>query len=107
LLARSTGRAREFAIRSALGGESGAGNPPASHRKRDPRIGGGLIGLLLAKWGTRAILAALRQRCPAPKKSEIDAHVLLFTIGISFLTGILFGLVPAIKKLCVPICTKR
>jgi predicted permease len=62
-------------------------------------IGGGAIGLLLAKWGTRALLAALPESLPRSEEIGIDSHVLLFTVGVSVLTGILFGLVPAIKTL--------
>jgi len=62
-------------------------------------IGGGVIGLLLAKWGTRALLAALPESLPRAEEIGIDSHVLFFTVGVSVLTGILFGLVPAIKTL--------
>ena len=99
LLARSTGRAREFAIRSALGASPARVIRQLLTESVILGIGGGLIGLLLAKWGTRAILAALPAALPRSEEIGIDAHVLLFTIGISFLTGILFGLVPAIKTL--------
>src|SRR6266576_5232019 len=99
LLARSTGRAREFAIRSALGASPARVIRQLLTESVILGIGGGLIGLLLAKWGTRAILAALPAALPRSEEIGIDAHVLLFTIGISFLTGIFFGLVPAIKTL--------
>jgi predicted permease len=99
LLARSTGRAREFAIRSALGASPARVIRQLLTESVILGIGGGLIGLLLAKWGTRAILAALPAALPRSEEIGIDAHVLLFTMGISFLTGILFGLVPAIKSL--------
>src|SRR5467141_2468602 len=99
LLARSTGRTREFAIRSALGASPARVIRQLLTESVILGIGGGVIGLLLAKWGTRAILAALPAALPRSEEIGIDAHVLVFTIGISFLTGILFGLVPAIKTL--------
>jgi predicted permease len=99
LLARSTGRAREFAIRSALGASPGRVIRQLLTESVLLGIGGGAIGLLLAKWGTSAILAALPEALPRAEEIVIDTHVLLFTVGISFLTGILFGLVPAVKVL--------
>jgi predicted permease len=97
LLARSTSRTREFALRAALG----------AARSRVIRqlltecillslVGGGL-GLLLAAWGTRAALGILPEALPRAEQVGVDAHVLLFTAGISLLAGILFGLVPALK----------
>jgi predicted permease len=99
LLARSTGRAREFAIRSALGASPLRVIRQLLTESVMLGLGGGVIGLLLAKWSTGAILAALPEALPRSEEIGIDAHVLLFTIGISLLTGVLFGLVPAIKTL--------
>jgi predicted permease len=99
LLARSTGRTREFAIRAALG----AGHVRLVRQMLTESLllailGGGL-GLLLAQWGTRAALGLLPSTLPLPRAAEvnIDSHVLLFTMGISLLAGILFGLAPALK----------
>jgi predicted permease len=99
LLARSTGRAREFAIRSALGA-----GPARVIRQLWTEsvllgIAGGAIGLLLAMWGTRAILAALPDVLPRTDEISMNWHVLLFTAAMSFLTGIFFGLAPALKAL--------
>jgi predicted permease len=99
LLARSTGRSREFAIRSALGATSGRVIRQLLTESVMLGIAGGGIGLLLAKWGTRAILAALPETLPRTEEIGIDGHVLFFTLGISVLTGIVFGLVPALKTM--------
>jgi predicted permease len=99
LLARSTGRAREFAIRCALGASPARVIRQLLTESVMLGIGGGAIGLLLAKWGTRAILAALPEALPRSEEIGLDSHVLFFTVGVSLLTGILFGLVPAIKTL--------
>jgi predicted permease len=95
LLARSTARKREFAIRTALGAE----------RKRIVRqlltesvllsLGGAAIGLLLARWGTSLVLAAVPNSLPRSTEIGIDPYVLLFTLAVSIVTGILFGLAPA------------
>jgi len=95
LLARSTARQREFAIRAALGAD----------RKRVVRqlltesvllsLGGAMIGLLLARWGTRLVLAAAPGSLPRSGEIGIDLYVLLFTLAVSVVTGVLFGLAPA------------
>jgi putative ABC transport system permease protein len=99
LLARSTGRSREFAIRSALGASPGRVIRQLLTESVLLGLAGGGIGLLLAKWGTRAILAALPETLPRTEEIGIDGHVLFFTLGISVLTGIVFGLVPALKAM--------
>jgi len=99
LLARSTGRAREFAIRSALGASPGRVIRQLLTESVMLGIAGGGIGLLLAKWGTGVILAALPQSLPRTEEIGIDGHVLAYTLGVSILTGIVFGLVPALKTM--------
>ncbi len=99
LLARSTGRAREFAIRSALGA-----SPMRVIRQLLTEsvllgIAGGALGLLLAKLSMRAILSALGGMLPRTDEIVLDSHVLLFTAGLAILTGVVFGLAPAIKML--------
>jgi len=99
LLARSTGRAREFAIRSALGAGPGRVIRQLLTESVLLGIAGGCVGLGLAKLGTKVILAALTGTLPRAEEISLDGHVLLYTFGISLLTGIAFGLVPAIKAM--------
>lgn len=99
LLARSTGRAREFAIRSALGASPGRVIRQLLTESVMLGIAGGAIGLLLAKWGTGVILAALPESLPRTEEIGIDGHVLAYTLGVSILTGVVFGLVPALKTM--------
>jgi predicted permease len=99
LLARSTGRAREFAIRSALGASPARVIRQLLTESVLLGIAGGAIGLLLAKFGTRALLAALPDTLPRSEEIALSSTVLLFTMGVSVLTGIIFGLVPALKTL--------
>src|ERR1041384_3174056 len=59
-------------------------------------IGGG-VGLLLARWGIDLILYVSPDSIPRSRKIGLDWTVIGFTFGISFLTGMLFGLVPALQ----------
>ncbi len=97
LLARSTGRAREFAVRATLG--AGKARVVRQLLTESVLLGlvGGAVGLILANWGTQAALGALPATLPRSGEIRLDLHVLLFTAGIAVLSGILFGLVPAIK----------
>ena len=99
LLARSTGRSREFAIRAALGA-----SPLRVIRQLLTEsvllgIAGGCIGLVIAKLGVRVLVAALANTLPRSEEIALNGQVLFYTLGISVLTGILFGLIPALKTL--------
>jgi predicted permease len=97
LLARSTSRMREFAIRSALGASRGRCTRQLLSESVLLSVLGGLLGLFLAMWGLRGALSALPQALPRTNEIGLDVHVLFFTLGTSILTGILFGLAPALK----------
>jgi len=97
LLVRSTGRAREFAIRSALGAGQGRLVRQLLTESVLLALAGGAFGLLLAGWGTRAVLGALPATLPRAGEIHLDARVLLFTLAISLLAGIFFGVAPALR----------
>jgi len=97
LLARSTSRTREFAIRAALGAGRGRVVRQLLTESILLAVGGAGLGLLLATWGTRAALVALPVNLPRAQEVGIDSHVLIFTAVVSILAGILFGLVPALR----------
>jgi predicted permease len=99
LLARSMGRAREFAIRSALGASPARVIRQLLTESVLLGIAGGAIGLLLAKLAMRTLLTGLADVLPRTDEIALDSHVLLFTAGLSILTGIVFGLAPAMKML--------
>lgn len=97
LLARSTGRAREFAIRIAMG----AGRARLVRQMLTESIllalTGGALGLLVAHWGTRTALSVLPAALPRAEEIGLDGRVLGFTMAISLLAGIVFGLVPTLR----------
>jgi predicted permease len=97
LLARSTARKREFAIRAALGADRGRVVRQLLTESLMLSLGGALIGLLLARWGTSLVLAAAPADLPRAESIGIDPYVLLFTLMVSVATGVLFGLVPALQ----------
>ena len=97
LLARSTGRTREFAIRVALG----AGRSRMARQLLTESLllalSGGALGLVLAQTATHTTMQLMPVQLPRAGAIGIDSHVLLFTAGISVLAGILFGVVPAFR----------
>ena len=98
LLARSTGRSREFAIRAALGAGQGRVIRQLLTESVLLAFAGGALGLLLASWGTSAALSVLPSTLPRANDVRIDPHVLLFTLIITLLAGILFGLAPGAEN---------
>jgi len=97
LLARSTGRTREFAIRAALGAGRGRVIRQLLTESLVLACAGGGLGLLLAAWGTKAGIGLMPEALPRAQSVEIDSRVLLFTLAASVLAGIFFGLAPALR----------
>jgi len=98
LLARSAARRREFAIRAALGASRGRIVRQLLTESLLLGIAAGGIGLLLAVWGTRAAINSLPAALPRAEEIGLDFHVLIFTMAMSLLVGIVFGLAPALRS---------
>jgi predicted permease len=98
LLARSVARKREVAVRIALGASRGRVIRQFLTESVLLSLAGGGIGLLLASWGSAPLLAAVPGGLPRREAVGLDGSVLLFTLLLSLLTGILFGLVPALES---------
>ena len=97
VLARATGRSREIALRAALG----AGRWRIVRQLLAESLllaaAGGAAGVMLATWGTSALAALGPKEIPRVEEIRMDAAVLLFAMGASILTGLLFGLLPALR----------
>lgn len=105
MLARSTARSREFAVRIALGAGRGRLVRQLLTESLALAFIGGIFGLLMAHWGTRLALMLLPQALPRSEGVGIDGRVLLFTLLTSALSGITFGLIPALKTRTTPVST--
>ena len=97
LLARSLGRSREFAVRAALGASRGRVIRQLLTESVLLAGIGGVLGFLLAFYGTKTVVNALPGTLPRASEVSLDARVLLFTAAVSLLAAIVFGLAPALK----------
>ena len=97
LLARAASRKKEIAIRTALGASRLRVLRLLLTESLMLSLAGGGIGFLLALWGTDALMALEPDNIPRLNEVGVDARVFLFTIAVSIVTGIVFGLVPGMR----------
>jgi predicted permease len=97
LLAHSAARGREFAIRSALGANRARVVRQLLTESVLLSLAGGTLGLLVAVWGVKAVLAAMPGTLPRSEDIGLNVPVLMFALGVAIVVGIVFGLVPSLK----------
>jgi len=95
LLARASARGKEIALRAAMGASRGRIIRQLLTESLLLSGLGGAFGLLIAQWGTEALIQTVPQNIPRIGTIQLDAPVLGFTLLISLATGVIFGLVPA------------
>jgi len=98
LLSRAAARQKELALRAALG--AGRMRLIRQMLTESVLLGvmGGIVGVLLAVWGIRLLIAFGPDNIPRLNEITIDLRVLVFTFAVSLVTGVLFGLVPALQS---------
>ena len=97
-LARSAAREREFAVRAALGASRARVMRQLLTESLLLSLAGGALGVLLAFWSMRLLLAAIPGNVPRSENIGVNAQVLWFTFAVSLAVGILFGLAPALRS---------
>jgi predicted permease len=97
LLARSAGRRREFAIRTALGASRRRAVRQLLTESALLSLAGAASGLIIAQLGLRFTLPAIAESLPRSQNVGVNAPVLLFALAVSLTVAVLFGLAPALR----------
>jgi putative ABC transport system permease protein len=103
LLARAATREREIAVRGALGAGRRRIVAQLITESVVLAIVSGLVGLLLAAWGTQGLLAMAPKGIPRLDEVRMHVPVFLFALGVASICGVVFGLVPALRASRTPL----
>lgn len=98
LLARASARSREIAIRTALGADRWRVVRQLVTETVILAMVGGLAGILLAAWGVRGLVALSPADLPRAGEIAVDGRVLWFAAGLLLLSGLVFGILPALQS---------
>jgi putative ABC transport system permease protein len=98
LLARASARRAELAVRVALGAGRGRLLRQLFTESLVLGIAGGIAGLLIASWGTRALITAKPADIPRLENIGLDGTVVAFTLATALLTSLAFGILPALQS---------
>ena len=102
LLARGAARSREIAIRAAIGAGRGHLLRQALTESLVLAGAGGLLGLLAGYWGVTALAAFGPEDVPRLALARVDGPALAFALGLTMLSGLVFGLAPALRTAARP-----
>jgi len=97
VLVKTLARQKEIAIRTALGASAARVIRQILSETVMLGLAGGLLGLFLAHYGVRLIVAFLAQSLPRATDIGVDTQVLAFTLAVSVFTGVIAGLIPALR----------
>lgn len=97
LIARTTGRTREMAVRAAMGARSGRLIRQLLAESLILGMAGGLLGLLLGSWFVAFLVRFLPANLPRMETIALDREVAIVTLGISVVASVLFGALPALQ----------
>jgi putative ABC transport system permease protein len=99
LLARYTARRREISVRTAIGAGRGRVVRQLLTEGLSLGLAGGILGMVLARWAVAGVVALAPADLTRHLAVEIDLRVLLFAVGVSLATGVIFGLTPSLVSL--------
>jgi len=97
LLSRALGRKREIAVRAAIGASRAGLIRQLLTESLMLALLGGVLGALLSAWGTHALAGMAQGSLPRASEIRTDGYVMAFTLLVSMLAGIFFGLAPALQ----------
>jgi putative ABC transport system permease protein len=96
-LARAAGRQKEFAIRTAVGAKRSRIIRQLLTESGLMAVAGGLLGMVLAIWAVRVLISLAPGNIPLSAGVSLDVRVVVFTLAVSLLTALIFGLAPAFQ----------
>src|SRR5262249_45295804 len=98
MLTRAAGRRKDLAVQIALGSSRAQVVRQVLVEALLLAVSGGMLGVVTAPWGVAALVALAPTELPRAGEIRVDVAVLLFSLTVSSLTGVLFGVIPALAS---------